>query len=96
LALGAVVSGIYFPNLNGIYSSGTTDTDLIRSRCPIRLIQPEWMSGQPDILTNWILAEIRARQGLIAMLWLASASVLVWRDRRKETTALPPSNRFNL
>ena len=62
--------------LSGIYS--ITDAELIRQRCPIRLVQPEWVSRQPDILFDWIMAETKARLGLVAILWLSSSSIIVW------------------
>ena len=70
-------------NLNGIHSIGLTDADLIRQRCPIRLIQPEWVSSQPDLLLNWAWAEMKARFGLVVVLWLCGVIVIVRCDLRK-------------
>ncbi len=89
----AVVAGYYaiftMSIVGIIHSANWTDADIIRHRCPIRLIQPEWVSSQPDTLMNWCVAEIRARLGLIAALWLGSVSTIVWRylKKRKNTHA---------
>ena len=82
----AIVVGLYAIvtiNVSGIYSTNMTDADMIRQRCPIRLVQPEWVSNQPDILTNWMGAEAKARIGLVIVLWAGSLSVIVWRNSRK-------------
>ncbi len=50
-------------DVSGIYSKSWTDADLIRHRCPIRLVQPEWVSSQPDTLMNWVIAEMRTKTG---------------------------------
>ena len=88
----AVVAGyyaIFTMSIVGIYSTNLTAADIMRHRCPIRLIQPEWVSSQPDTLMNWCVAEIRARLGFIAALWLGSVSTIVWRylKKRKNTHA---------
>src|SRR5207244_8195884 len=88
----AVVAGyyaIFTMSIVGIHSSNWTDADTIRHCCPIRLIQPEWVSSQPDTLMNWCVAEIKARLGLIAALWLGSVSTMSWRylKKRKNTHA---------
>src|SRR6185503_9208788 len=67
LALGAGYYAIFAIQISGIYSSNWTDADLIRDRCPFRLIQPEWVSSQPDTVLNWLGAEIKARLSLILM-----------------------------
>ena len=63
--------------VGGIHSTNTTEADLIRRCCSIRLIQPEWVSSQPDLILNWAMAEIKARLALIMVLWLASVSLIV-------------------
>jgi hypothetical protein len=82
LAFVAGYYAIFTIRVGGIHSSSWTDADLIRDRCPVRLIQPEWVSSQPDTLMSWCVAEMGARFGLIATLWLVSVIFLVWRHRR--------------
>ena len=52
--------GAYFAittvRVGGIHNTTWTDSDLIRERAPIRLIQPEWVSSTPDTLSNWLAA----------------------------------------
>ena len=84
LALVAGYYAIFTIQVGGIYSSNWTDTDLIRERCPIRLIQPEWVSSQPDTLLNWCVAETKARLGLIAVFWMGCVTVLVWRHLKNK------------
>ena len=83
----AAVASAYYAigsvNVGGIHSSSLTDADLIRQRCPIRLVQPEWVSSQPDTLMNWLVAETIAREGLVTALWLGSLSIVVWQYFRK-------------
>ena len=55
-------------NVNGIHSTDVTDAGGIRQRCPIRLLRPEWVSSQPDILVSWLVAETIARLGLVTAL----------------------------
>ena len=84
LALVAGYYAILSIQIGGIYSSNWTDADLIRDRCPFRLIQPEWVSSQPDTLLNWFGAEIKARLGLIVVLWFVSGTILGWRHLKKQ------------
>lgn len=74
----AVFFAVTTMDLNGIYPTSWTDADLIRQRCHIRLIQPEWVSDKPDTVMNWATAELTTRMGLIAILWFTSLSVIVW------------------
>src|SRR5262245_10007569 len=83
LAVLAVYYAITTIRIGGIHSSNWTDADLIRDRCPIRLVQPEWVSSQPDTLMNWLVAEMRARCGVVAALWLSGVSIILWRYLRK-------------
>jgi hypothetical protein len=70
-------------NINGIYSSGTPDIDRIKQRCPVRLVQPEWVNPGWDLIINWTVAEIKARIGLVSMLWLCGMAVIIYRTRRR-------------
>ncbi|MGD1087200.1 MAG: hypothetical protein ABR955_00530 [Verrucomicrobiota bacterium] len=68
------VSGVYMCSISSI---GSTEAEIIRRHCPIRLIQPEWVNSQPDLLLNWTLVETKARLALVAVLWLCGISVIV-------------------
>jgi hypothetical protein len=70
-------------NVSGIRSTNLTDADFIRQRCPIHIVRPEWVSNQPDLLLNWTWAEIKARFGLVAILWLCSVSIIARCHLRK-------------
>ena len=91
LATAAAGAAVFFAvttvDLNGIYPTNWTDADLIRQRCHIRLIQPEWVCDKPDTVMNWVTAELTTRMGLIAILWLASLSVIIWNFARNRKVA---------
>lgn len=91
LATAVAGAGIFFAvttmDLNGIHPTSWTDADLIRQRCSVRLIQPEWVNDKSDTVTNWATAELATRMGLIAILWLASLSVCVWNFSRNRKAA---------
>jgi hypothetical protein len=57
-------------NPSGIHATDATDAQIIRDRCHLRLIQPEWVSSNGNIMMNWIVAETKARLGVIAFFWL--------------------------
>jgi len=80
---------IFTIQLSGLHSTSETEADIIRQRCPVRLIQPEWVSSQPDRMMNWWRAEIQARFGLIALLWLTAIAILIWRYLKKPTPPIP-------
>jgi len=69
--------GIAAVNVSGIFSILLSDAYLIRQRCLIHLIQPEWASNQPDMLLNWTGTEMKARFGLTALLWLFGISDII-------------------
>ncbi len=69
---------------SGLHPTSWTKADLIRNRCPIRLIQPEWVSAQPDTITNWLEAEHAARFLLIALLWWGGITIIISRYLRKK------------
>ena|SRR5688572_23654093 len=88
LALVAVYYAISSISLCGIYSTNWTGAELIRQRCPFRLIQPEWVSSEPHTVMKWSAAEIKARIGAIGFLWLVSLGVMVWRQIKKPTNSI--------
>jgi hypothetical protein len=53
-----------------IYPNDGTDTQFIRNHFHVRLVQPEWVSRNGSVLTNWIIAETKARLVVIAFFWL--------------------------
>jgi hypothetical protein len=57
-------------------STGASDADIIRQHWPHRLVQPEWVSGVPDRLMNWHLAEALTRLALVGGLWLLFIGVV--------------------
>jgi hypothetical protein len=61
----------------GFYMSDQTEAQLIRSRFHLRLIQPEWVSSSGSILTNWIIAETKARLAVIAFFWLCAVGFVI-------------------
>jgi hypothetical protein len=79
---------VFTIQLSGMHSRSWTDADLIRHRCPIRLIQPEWVSSKPDRLMNWLAAEMKARFSLIGLMWLGGVGLICWRYRRERTRSV--------
>jgi hypothetical protein len=77
-------------DVSGIAPTSWTAAELIRHRCPVRLIQPEWVSSQPDTLMNWLAAELRARLAVVGVLWLIGSAFVVRRHwgKRKRTNAV--------
>ncbi len=78
------VYAISLPAFNSSHlSSGSPEdearweTNFIRAKIPVRLVQPEWVSRQPDLLSNWVSAESKTRFGAIGVLWLASLSLII-------------------
>jgi hypothetical protein len=64
-------------NLSGIYPSSWTEAQLIRHRCRVRLVQPEWVSANPDALMDWMIAETKARLGAVAVLWAVGIGFVI-------------------
>ena len=85
-ALAAAYSAIGSVNISGIMSSNFTAADVIRERCPIHLIRPEWVAGkdQDDILLNWPITEIKARLIGLFGLWTVSLAAIVQRFSRRD------------
>lgn len=69
-AIGAV-------NPSGIHATDATDAQIIRNRCHLRLVQPEWVSSNGSILMNWVIAETKARLVLIAFFWLCAVGFVI-------------------
>ena len=77
-AIAACYYAIATATIGGIHSTSWTDAQFIRERCHFRLIQPEWVSSQPDMVLNWIMAETKARVAVVATLWLGSLTIIIW------------------
>ena len=86
-AMGAAYYAIGSVNISGIMSNNFTAADVIRERCPIHLVRPEWVTGkdQEDILLSWPIIEMKARLVTLLVLWLLSVTAFVWRYPRKRT-----------
>lgn len=69
-----------------IHPSDWTDADLVRHLWHFRLIQPEWVGSPPayDYL-RWTQAEALARLGAVLLVWLVSASWMIWRHTPGQT-----------
>ena len=63
-------------NPSGIYPTDWTDAQLIRDRCHVRLVQPEWVNSKGSVLMNWIIAETKARLAVIGIFWVAALSFI--------------------
>jgi len=64
-------------NPSGIHGTDETDARIIRNRCHLRLIQPEWVSSNGSLLTNWVIAETKARLAVIALFWLCAIGFVI-------------------
>jgi hypothetical protein len=73
LAMGYYVIGAVVPS--GRYPA-ELDAALIRNRCHVRLVQPEWVSSNDGVLMNWVVAETRARVAAIGIFWFAAVSFI--------------------
>jgi hypothetical protein len=69
-AIGAV-------NPSGIHATDWTDAQIIRNRCHLRLVQPEWVSSNGSTMMNWIVAETKARLAVIAFLWVCAMGFVI-------------------
>ncbi len=70
--------------LSGLWPSNWTAADVVRQRCPVHLVRPEWIKGtdQGDILFNWAVTEVRARLAVIVAFWVLAVSLLLWQGFR--------------
>ena len=85
-ALAAAQYSIVSINLSGLSSMGETVANRIRQRCPVRLVQPEWIVSESDGLEGmdkWIFTEIKARFCMITFSWLVGVSLATWYYARK-------------
>jgi hypothetical protein len=80
LAFGVLVFAIGSIEISGIHSTSLSQADLIRERCPIHLISPNWLSD----ISDWFKAEIYARESVVVLLW---GVAIVFAVRRHLRTA---------
>jgi hypothetical protein len=67
-----------------LHSSTETEADIIRRYWPQRLIEPEWVSARPDLM-SWTITETFVRLSVIGLVWcviVARAVYVVGRRRR--------------
>jgi hypothetical protein len=86
----AEVTAAYFAiasvNVSGLVSTNFSAADVIRKRCPLHLVQPEWVAGtdQVDILLRWPITETKARLAVLLVLWVLSVSIFAVQFRRRQ------------
>jgi hypothetical protein len=78
-------------NISGLVPTNLVAAQVIKQRCPVHLVRPEWIAGkdQTDILLNWPIAEIKARLTLLFIMWLLGLGGLFFlsaRNQRHERT----------
>jgi len=75
-------------NIGGLLPTNFVAAQVINQRCPLHIVPPEWIAGgdQTDILLNWPAAEVKARVGLIVLVWILGAGGLCSLFDRKPTT----------
>jgi hypothetical protein len=80
-AMGSAYYAIGSVNISGITSNNFTAADIIRERCPVHLVRPEWVPGkdQGDMLLSWTVIEIKARLIILLILWMLGVTAIVWR-----------------
>jgi len=64
-------------------------TRIIKEVWPIRIIQPSWLSQNYDLLYRWEIAEMKAREITIAVLWLCVITFVILRDSSLDRTNRP-------
>jgi hypothetical protein len=84
-ALTAAYYAIASVNVSGLMSTDFSAVDVIRERCPLHLMQPEWIAGtdQMDILLRWPIMEMKARLAVVLVLWVFGVSILAVQFRRR-------------
>ena len=67
--------------VGGVCSTDETIAQMVRRQCPLRLVQPEWLGADVDIL-DWMAAEFKAR--MIAVLICAVVGGILCRAMVKK------------
>jgi hypothetical protein len=76
--------------LSGSFLGGAeNDTRTIKEVWPVRIIQPSWLPQTDELLSRWEIAEMRAREIAVALLWLCIVSIVILRDPSFERTKRP-------
>jgi hypothetical protein len=65
------------------------DTRMIKEVWPVRIIQPSWLPQTDDLFWRWQMAEWKAREIAVALLWLCIVSIVILRDPSLERTNRP-------
>jgi len=56
------------------------DTRMIKEVWPVRIIQPSWLPQRNDLWWRWQMAEMKAREIAVALLWLCVVTIVILRD----------------
>jgi hypothetical protein len=72
--------------IGGLEPHSYLAAEIIRERFPVHLVNPATIHShdQADILFRWKVAEIRARMGVVSLLWLLSVSTLAWQHLHRQ------------
>jgi hypothetical protein len=78
-------------NISGLVATNLTAAEVIKQRCPLHLVRPDWVAGsdQTDILLNWPIAEMKARLAVLLVAWVLSAALIVRQHQRRQTHGSP-------
>jgi len=77
-------------SLSGSFLGGAeNDTRTIKEVWPVRIIQPSWLRQTDDLLWRWEIAEMRAREIAVAVVWLCVVTIVILRDSSLERTNRP-------
>jgi hypothetical protein len=76
--------------LSGSFLGGAeNDTRTIKEVWPVRIIQPSWLPQTDELLWRWEMAEMKAREIAVAVLWLCVVTIVILRDPSLERTNRP-------
>ena len=62
--------------VGGIHGTEISNSDFIRSKCPLHLVSPDWVITDAEII-NWFEAETSARFNLVNVVWLFGVVVII-------------------
>src|SRR5438132_14333827 len=66
--------------LSGSFLGGAeNDTRTIKQMWPVRIIQPSWLPQTDELLWRWEMAEMKAREIAVAVLWLCVVTIVILR-----------------